>query len=44
MIRTIVCQLEKQVSRLDHRIGLAAPLRVPDETARLLGVERMGSA
>ena len=27
-------RLEQQLRRLDHRVGLAAPLRVPDQPAR----------
>ena len=33
-------RLEEQLRRLDHRVGLAAALRVPDEAARALRVER----
>ena len=32
--------LEEQLGRLDHRVGLAAALGVPDEAAPLVGVER----
>ena len=31
---------EKQLGGLDHRVGLAAALGVPDEAARALGIER----
>ena len=33
-------RFEEQLGRLDHRVGLAAPLRVPDEAARPLRIER----